>query len=161
MQNFDKRVKWEYYDRFREINDKYLPDRGEGENMATQIVTAINKLVYKWYNDGDVYDNSHYLEGWANDLSSYANWLYKYMPESQLILDKIDRAIDYGDYEFILKDLSDKYLNSEKLLKYEEQEKIGSIYECDGKFKFVYRDEDFEDEDDSDEEMWHIPRRND
>lgn len=153
MQNFDKRVKWEYYDRFREINDKYLPDRGEGENMATQIVTAINKLVYKWYNDGDVYDNSHYLEGWANDLSSYANWLYKYMPESQLILDKIDRAIDDGDYEFILKDLSDKYLNSEKLAKYEGQAKIGSIYECDDKFKFVYRDEDFEDEDDSDEEM--------
>lgn len=153
MQNFDKRVKWEYYDRFREINDKYLPNRGEGENMATQIVTAINKLVYKWYNDGDVYDNSHYLEGWANDLSSYANWLYKYMPESQLILDKIDRAIDDGDYEFILKDLSDKYLNSEKLAKYEGQAKIGSIYECDGKFKFVYRDEDFEDEDDSDEEM--------
>ena len=54
--------------------------------MASQLVTAVNKLVYKWYNDGDVYDNIHSLDNWANDLSSYANWPYKYIPESSDIL---------------------------------------------------------------------------
>lgn len=66
-------VSWSYFRRFDEIIDKYLPASGEGENMASQIVTAVNKLIYKWYNDGDVYDNTGYLEGWANDISDYAN----------------------------------------------------------------------------------------
>ena len=70
-------VDWSYYDKpeFKAINSEYLPARGEGETKATQIVTAVNKLVYKWYNDGDVFDNTGALSGWANDLSSYANWL--------------------------------------------------------------------------------------
>ena len=46
-------VDWGYYDnaKFEELNGKYLPERGEGETKATQIITAVNKLVYKWYND--------------------------------------------------------------------------------------------------------------
>ena len=70
-------VDWSYFDKFDGIIDKYLPTKGEGETKATQIVTAINKLIYKWYNDGDVFDNTYHLEGWANDLSDYANWLYE------------------------------------------------------------------------------------
>lgn len=54
-------VDWGYFDKFEWADEKYLPCRGEGETKATQIVTAINKLVYKWYNDGDVFDNTHYL----------------------------------------------------------------------------------------------------
>ena len=58
-------VSWIYYDliKFEELNKKYLPERGEGETKATQIVTALNKLIYKWYNDGDVFDNTYHLEG--------------------------------------------------------------------------------------------------
>ena len=74
MQKCD-RVDWSYYDKFNTLIDKYLPRQGEGENMATQIVTVVNKLVYKWYNDGDVYDNTHMLDGWCNDLSSYATYI--------------------------------------------------------------------------------------
>jgi len=154
----DYRVPWNYYDKFKDINDKYLPPMGEGENMATQIVTAINKLIYKWYNDGDVFDNSYALQGWANDLSSYANWLYKYIPSTKGTLNKIETAIHDRDYSFMLKDLADELLIDSVLENYSKMEKLGSIYECDGKFKFVYYD-DYEDEDDDyyeddeDEEM--------
>jgi hypothetical protein len=82
-------VDWGYYDKFETLNDNYLPVRGEGETVATQIVTAVCKLVYKWYNDGDVFDNTHHLEGWANDLSSYANWLYENTKDAWKILNKI------------------------------------------------------------------------
>ena len=83
-------VDWDYYDRFNELNDKYLPSQGEGETEATQAITAINKLVYKWYNDGDVYDNVNSgLSGWANDLSSYANWLHKNIDGASEILERI------------------------------------------------------------------------
>lgn len=70
-------VDWEYFNKFKEINNKYLPDRDEGKTKASQVVTAVNKLIYKWYNDGDVFDNHYFLAGWWNDLSSYANWLYE------------------------------------------------------------------------------------
>lgn len=129
-------IDWNYYDKFNKIIDKYLPRQGEGENMATQIVTAVNKIVFRWYNDGDVYDNTYKLNGWWNNLSSYANWLYKYIPKSQFILDQIIVAQDESNYETILKNLSDTFLNDEFLKTYENKPKIGSIYDCDGKFKY-------------------------
>lgn len=41
-----------------ELEKKYLPENGEGNSLASQAVTAVSKLVYKWFNDGDVYDKS-------------------------------------------------------------------------------------------------------
>ena len=72
-----------YFNKFKQINDSYLPDTGEGDTMATQICTAVNKLIYGWYNDGDVYDNTYMIDGWCNDLSSYANWLYGHVSASK------------------------------------------------------------------------------
>ena len=40
-------VDWGYYDKFEELVDKYMPMRGEGETKASQIVTAVSKLIYK------------------------------------------------------------------------------------------------------------------
>ena len=109
-------VNWSYYDKFEDINNKYLPDKGEGETLASQIVTAVNKLIYKWYNDGDVFDNvNSNLEGWANDLSSYANWLYKYCEEAKPILYDIYGMGEESDYETLLKELAD-YCLDENLL---------------------------------------------
>lgn len=139
-------VDWGYYDKFNEINDKYLADRGEGETLATQTVTAINKLIYKWYNDGDTYDTTT-MEGWANDLTSYANWLDKNIDGAGIILNKIYelRYNDNAGYEKILQELADAYLNEDVLAKLNEQPKNGSVYDCDGNFVF---DEHYEDEDD-------------
>lgn len=142
----EKGVDWGYYDKFNEINDKYLADRGEGETLATQTVTAINKLIYKWYNDGDTYDTTT-MEGWANDLTSYANWLDKNIDGAGIILNKIYelRYNDNAGYEKILQELADAYLNEDVLAKLNEQPKNGSVYDCDGNFVF---DEHYEDEDD-------------
>ena len=137
------KVDWNYYNKFEEINKKYLPDMGEGETKASQMVTAINKLVYKWYNDGDVYDNTCYLQGWCNDLSSYANWLAGHIDGAVDILDRVFDA-DEDDYERILKDLADTYLNEEQILNY-TTDKEGSIYDEIGRYKFVEYEEDEED----------------
>lgn len=139
-------VNWDYYDKFEELNEKYLPDRGEGSTKATQIVTAVNKLVYKWYNDGDVFDNTHYLEGWVNDLSDYANWLYHHTTEkAKEILNKISNCYTDSDYEDLLQKLTDELFKEEYLTKQNEFEKEFSIYDYDGKFKFVEVTEDEED----------------
>ena len=138
---------WSYFDKFDGICDKYLPWEGEGETIASQIVTAVCKLVYKWYNDGDVFDNTHYMDGWCNDLSSYANWLRKYT-NAGYILDSIENVLNDEEYEQMLADLADTLMNEELLAEMAEKEKVGSIYDCNGPYKFVENWEEDEDEDD-------------
>ena len=135
---------WSYFNKFEEITDKYLPPIGEGDNMAQQIVTAVCKLVYKWYNDGDVFDNTRYLTGWCNNLSSYANWLYKYAPAA--MLEGVwDCRLD-SDYEELLADLADSLLDEDFLKAMEKREKTGSIYRCEGPFHFEERYDDEEED---------------
>lgn len=129
-------VAWDYFDKYEQVIDKYMPRMGEGDNQASQIVTAVNKLIYKWYNDGDVYDNTGYLSGWANDLSCYANWLYQHTIAVP-VLESIAECYNDDDYEQLLKELADELLDEEWLYFMSHQPKVGSIYECDGPFKFV------------------------
>lgn len=156
-------VDWSYYNKFKDIVHKYMSDSGEGETFGSQIVTAINKLVYKWYNDGDVFDNVHsHLEGWANDLSSYANWLYKYVDGTQEILSEINDITNENDYENLLQQLADEFLNEDFLSQASKAKKQGSIYECDGPFEFSeYSEEDdydynYNDEDNDDYEEEYL-----
>lgn len=127
-------VNWDYFDKFEEVNEKYLPSYGEGETLASQAVTAVNKLVYKWYNDGDVFDNTKYLEGWANDLSSYANWLYNHTDRAKMLYNIFVISTE-SEYEDLLKELADAVLDPD-WLKTMEKPAEGSIYDCDGPFKF-------------------------
>lgn len=148
-------VDWSYYDKFDGINEKYLPIKGEGETKATQIVTAVNKLVYKWYNDGDVFDNTFAMEGWANDLSDYANWLY-HNTKAEKTLEKISGCLNDSDYEELLKELADVLLDEEYLAEKDKVEKVDTIYKCNGKFEFVEVEEEnddyyYEDEDEDEE----------
>ena len=138
-------VNWNYFDKFKEITDKYLPAVGQGDNMAQQAVTAMCKLVYKWYNDGDIYDTTNYhLEGWANDLSSYANWLHKNTNIAKELED-IYTAECSEDYEHLLKRCADKLLNEQVLEKLATRKATGSIYDCTGCFVWedTQEDEDY------------------
>lgn len=138
-----KMRKWEEFDKFEGVINKYMPASGEGETMASQAVTAVNKLIYKWYNDGDVYDNTNYLDGWCNDLSSYANWLYNYL--GAYFLDMVWMAESGDDYEEILYQLAEFVLDEDYLEGLKQKEKKGSIYDCEGFFKFIEDDDDDED----------------
>ena len=144
---------WSDFDVFSGVIDMYMPMCGEGETIASQICTAVNKLVYKWFNDGDVYDNRYALEGWCNDLSSYANWLYNLNNNIDMcyeatltreILDRIVDVFDNGDYEDLLYDLCECLINAKFLRVVNKYDKVGSIHKCDGKFKFVEHYEDGE-----------------
>ena len=140
-------VDWGYFDKFEDVIDKYMPSRGEGETKASQIATAVNKLIYKWYNDGDVFDNTHHMVGWANDLSDYANWLYENTKNAWKILNKISTCCNDGEYEELLKELANELLNEEYLAEQNKEEKVGTIYDCNGKFKYEEPTYDDEEED--------------
>ena len=128
-------IDWKYFDKFEELEDKYLPVKGEGETKASQIVTAVCKLVYKWYNDGDCYDNTGNLEGWCNDLSSYANWLARHT-DAGVVLNRIFECYTEDDYSYLLKDLADMLLIEDYLAEENKIPKVDSIYTCEGRFKF-------------------------
>lgn len=148
-------VDWSYFDKFDSVLDKYMPSRGEGDTKASQIATAVNKLIYKWYNDGDVYDNNYGMAGWANDLSSYANWLFSNVPEADTILNRIEDCSNDHEYESILRDLADTYLNEDALSYWANEPSVGSIYDCSGPFSFnEYSEEDDEDDWEDDEDDW-------
>ena len=143
-------VDWGYFNKFQELINLYMPTQGEGDTMASQAVTAINKLIYKWYNDGDVFDNTYRMQGWCNDLSSYANWLCKYLGWTVAsILEVItEEWCDNDDtYEDLLKDLADTVLDQRYLSWLNQWNKVGSIYKCNGRYKFTENyDEEDEDE---------------
>jgi hypothetical protein len=148
---------WSHFDRYADIINKYMPRSGEGSTVASQTCTAVNKLIYKWFNDGDIYDNTQHLEGWANNLSSYANWLYTYCPECQSILNRIYTVRTEDEYTDILGDLADTLIDADALEMVAHKPAEGSIYECPG--PFVYEDiyntwDDAEEEDDDKEMCW-------
>ena len=119
--------------------------------MATQAVTATSKLIYKWYNDGDVFDNTHNLEGWANDLSSYANWLNKNIEGVREILKNIEDISEENEYvEKILWPLHNLIFNAEKLSGLESKPKTGSVYDCDGPYEYSEKSYDDDEEDEWD-----------
>lgn len=136
------------FGKYADTIEAWMPEEGEGENMAEQIVTAVNKIIYRWYNDGDVFDNTGHLSGWENDLSSYANWLLQNAEGTARILCGIYGCKTEHDYEALLEDLAELTLNDNYLEDYGAQTKQGSIYECAGPFKFEEEEEDDEYEDD-------------
>lgn len=142
------KIDWHSFHKFLDVIDEFMPDRGEGDTKASQIVTAVNKLVYKWFNDGDVYDNTNLIFEGFNDLSSYANWLYNNVRNTRDILDKIYRCKKEQDYTDLLYDLAEATLDDDFLAEYAEQPAQGSIYDEDGPFVI---EEIFDEEDEYDE----------
>ena len=134
------------WDEFNRFESKYMPDYGDGDTMAAQAETALNKLVYRWYNDGDVYDNQHGMAGWANDISGSANWLANHFPGAKQILDRIyDIGSDEGEYEDILYDLCCLIHDTPNLLdSLNNIPKIGNAYSDEGPYKFEYYEEEEE-----------------
>lgn len=123
---------WSAFDEFDDIYDQYLPSRGEGDTMASQIVTAIYKLVYNWFNDGDGDIYRYFVNGWFNDLSSYASWLYAYTNLTEL--EEIATIKNNEEYSNLLFKIAKKCLNEDYLKQYEEEPRKGSIYEATGPF---------------------------
>ena len=110
--------------------DKYLLSVGQGENKASQLVTAANKIIYGWYNNGDT------ISGNGNDLTSYANWIDKYIKEPEIRKILKDNFIDYNDTYYLSEIILPliKFVFREDFLEgLASQEIEGDIYECQGR----------------------------
>lgn len=135
---------------FGDVTNEFMPSSGEGDNKLTQFLVAANKLIYRWYNDGDVFDSCNGL-GWANDISGSANWLYKYSNDNKIkaLLDKIYDIYSEKEYERnIIKPLEaylDRLASTDYFKELAAQPKVGNAYNEEGKFSWAdpyYGDED-------------------
>lgn len=146
-----EKITWSSFDtpESNALEEKYLPANGDGDNMASQAVTATTKLIYKWFNDGDVYDNSYGLSGWANDISGSANWLAKHVPGARDILWRIQKTHSEEEYvSNILWPLFNLVYDPKLLSSLEKKPKVDDAYSCKGPFEFNYEDEDAYQEED-------------
>ena len=112
------------------LTNKYLPEDGQGESKASQLVTAANKIIYGWYNNGDT------ISGNGNDLTSYANWIDKYIKEPEIRKILKDDYIDYNDTYYLSEIILPliKFVFREDFLEgLAVQEAEGDIYECNGR----------------------------
>lgn len=112
------------------LTDKYLPSMNQGKNKASQLVTAANKIIYGWYNNGDT------ISGNGNELTSYANWIDKYIKEPEIRKILKDDFIDYNDtcyLDEIILPLIKFVFREDFLERLASQEIEGDIYECQGR----------------------------
>lgn len=150
-ENKEMKIRHEDFEAFTNIDD-YLPRHGDGDSMASQAATAVSKLDYRWFNDGDVFDNVRGgMEGWANDISGSANWLYNYVPETKDILDRIDDCYDEDSYTELLYDLTKTV--DEIIPDLKDQPKVGDAYNEEGPFKFEQQSDDDWGDDDEGESL--------
>lgn len=118
------------------IFKEYLPNKWEWETKAEQLATAVNKLIYRYYNDWDRYD-----EDYGNNVSNYANWIEKNafeLPES---------VSTNSEYEANLKEILNKTMDMIDNLK--NDKKVWSVYKTEWKWTYV------EPEEDSDSDSWY------
>ena len=132
---------------YSKLSDQYMPSTGQGDTKASQLVTAANKILYRWYNDGDA------ITSRDNNLTDYANWIEKYVREEP----KINRIMaaaekytnpDSSDYIlYVLIPLIKFVFREDFLAELATESRVGSIYECSGRFIYNDYDNDYEDDD--------------
>ena len=138
----------------KELTDKYLPPTGDGENLAETLITAINRLDYRWYNDGEgvVVNNELFGEDWGGVTR---NTKLLYVME-EILDNKIHFDGDSSYDKFITS--ARAYINNLPQSKWEELEKIDSKDILD-KYEHVEKDvndflEEYWKEPEEDEEYW-------
>lgn len=68
-----------------EMYDRYVPACGKCNTLGGEILRAINRIIYKFYNDGDTV--SRYYSSTYNDSYGAEKFLYKHVPGYELMRD--------------------------------------------------------------------------
>ena len=130
--------------------DKLVPGQGDSEFVEGEMIRAMNRLVYRWYNDGD-----KFWEGYGTETAGPAHSFLVNSPEipseERRRFEKLFDAVvgKYGDevYEKMLNDLAEAVLTYVEGIPEDQYQKLEQ-----GMFNYEpeYEEEE-EDEDDYDD----------
>ena len=73
-----------------ELFNKYVPACGKAATLGGEILRAINRIVYKFYNDGDT--TAHYYSSRYNHSYGAELFLKKYVPDYDPTRDIVEPA---------------------------------------------------------------------
>ena len=73
-----------------EMFKKYVPVYGKAATLGGEILRAINRIVYKFYNDGDT--TAHYYSSRYNHSYGAELFLKKYVPDYDQTRDIVEPA---------------------------------------------------------------------
>ncbi len=126
--------------KFEELCDKYVPAWGKANTLGGEILRAINRIVYRYYNDGDTID--WYYGGDYNLLRACDTFLNMYCPAyyslsnineleyEKNLCDRLKKVFDYliaNPNVFEIPNSIDSIANAP----YEPRESEDYDYDCD------------------------------
>ena len=120
---------------YSKVLQKYVSASGEGDTIASQVATAVNRILGRFLNDGDTI--------WSDSLCNEADWLYENAgSEVSHMIDSINgytfagsSTVERGDegiYAEWLGKLLDYVCYSGLLENLADDPATGSIYDCFG-----------------------------
>ena len=125
---------WDDASKYSEVLDQYLPNVGEGDTIATQASTAVSRIGYRWFNDGDTI--------WTDECQSCADWLYENIDGVKPVIDSLNEYMFacmpsinrklYDLYGDKLKEIIDAVADENLLKELNDRPLAGSIYNCEG-----------------------------
>ena len=142
----------ELEDRNEPLYDKLVPGQGDAETVEGEMLRAINRIVYRFYNDGD-----KYFEGYGTETAGPAHsfLVNANHPLKSAMIKLFDEPSGDNSYERMLKDVLDMILDhiESRQGKYTKNT-LGDMFDYEPEFEFEDEEEDddytydYDDEDD-------------
>lgn len=84
--------------RFQIAFNELVPPQGKADTQAGELIRAMGRILYRWFNDGDVFYKGYGVE----TVSPSVAFIYKYGPDSikELVDDAIEKVQRYEDPNF-------------------------------------------------------------
>lgn len=145
-------------DYFSALCDKFVPSEGKAYTVGGEIVRAISRIVYRWYNDGDYAGYGYGID----TVGSACTYLYAEFPEFEesieCLINIVDSEDKYNKALLALQNVVANYLDSHPELfgKKNNNDCVEDYSEC------IYEDEiddrehyyDDYDEEEEDDDEW-------
>ena len=122
------------------LYDKLVPGMGDAETVEGEMLRAINRIIYRYYNDGD-----KYFEGYGTETAGPAHsFLVNANTEVQSAMEKIFST--GTNYEETIEDALEHILShiEGKQGKYTKNT-VGGIFDYEPEFEDEEEDDDFDD----------------
>jgi len=140
----------ELEDRNEPLYDKLVPGQGDAETIEGEMLRAINRIVYRFYNDGD-----KYFEGYGTETAGPAHsfLVNANHPLKSAMVKLFDEPSGDNSYERMLKDVLDMILDyiESRQGKYTKNT-LGGMFNYEPEFEEEEEDDDdydyYDDEDD-------------
>ena len=140
----------ELEDRNEPLYDKLVPGQGDAETVEGEMLRAINRIVYRFYNDGD-----KYFEGYGTETAGPAHsfLVNANHPLKSAMIKLFDEPSGDNSYERMLKDVLDMILDyiESRQGKYTKNT-LGGIFDYESEFEEEEEDDDdydyYDDDDD-------------